>query len=279
MLPLFADVRRKAVGSSAPYFLGVSGSPGAGKTTLGLIVRELARLEDFTVLSLSIDDFYLSFEARQRLREACPKFAFRGPPGTHDHERLSALVEQVLQRARRSEETLRVPVFEKSLHAGEGDQVEPRVCDRVPDLLILEGWFVAYRPLPEQELVALLRERVPSGPELDPEFASVVNAELAKYQSVFDRFDALLGIAPEQYAYTKRWRLEAEEKMRKARGRSNGMTDDQISSFIDYFWRSLHPLVFAEQIAERADVHITLNEKREIVQMRRKNTAQLHYQW
>lgn len=42
----------------------------------------------------------------------------------------------------------------------------------------------------------------------------------------------------------KKWRLNAEENMRKEKGKINSMTDQEIEHFIDYFWRALHPTIY-----------------------------------
>ena len=60
------------------------GVPGTGKTTFGKIFRKLAESEKLKLLSLSLDDFYLPFANRDKLRKENPKFMWRGPPGTHD---------------------------------------------------------------------------------------------------------------------------------------------------------------------------------------------------
>jgi D-glycerate 3-kinase len=47
---------------------------------------------------------------------------------------------------------------------------------------------------------------------------------------------------PEDYHYSLQWRIEAEHKL-MATGKS-GMNDQEISQFVEYFWKALHPELF-----------------------------------
>src|SRR5210317_1835774 len=73
-------------GANRPVLLAVNGCQGSGKTTVCDYLRSLLMSEfGRRVVSLSLDDFYLSRLERQDLaRSVHPLLATRGVPGTHD---------------------------------------------------------------------------------------------------------------------------------------------------------------------------------------------------
>lgn len=70
--------------------LGMQGPQGSGKSTICELISEFFRtFSDSNCETVSLDDFYLTFEQRQELG-----IRFRGPPGTHDFDLLSRFYEQ-----------------------------------------------------------------------------------------------------------------------------------------------------------------------------------------
>ena len=94
------------------------GVQGAGKTTFGELFAEIAAVNNKKIVSVSIDDFYLPFEDRQKLKSIDSRFSRRGPPGTHDVD----MLENVIQNFIDNKLPIETPVFEKHLHKGEGDR-------------------------------------------------------------------------------------------------------------------------------------------------------------
>jgi D-glycerate 3-kinase len=109
-------------------------------------------------------------------------------------------------------------------------------------VIILEGWCVGFQALPEAELklkwqAATEIERAGQGTGqlgnlkyADVEF---VNDALWEYGKVWEMFDAFVHIDAAQTEWVYDWRLEAEVKMREAKGVQNAMTDEQVRSFVD----------------------------------------------
>ena len=106
---------------------------------------------------LSIDDLYLPREKLVRLAETNPSnplIQHRGQPSTHD----LTLALSVFDRLREGAET-KVPSYDKSAFAGQGDRVPPEdwaVVNRNGEskikIVILEGWCVGFRSLPAEDL-------------------------------------------------------------------------------------------------------------------------------
>jgi len=94
-----------AAATGLPVFM-LAGAQGSGKTT---VTAKLRNRVGARLLCVSLDDFYLSRGAREKLAaDVDPLFITRGPPGTHD----LALLSDVITRAG-SAKVIRVPVFDK----------------------------------------------------------------------------------------------------------------------------------------------------------------------
>ena len=69
-----------------PYFVGLAGGHGTGKTTISSIVKIiLEKYFKLKVFKISIDDFYKTRKERLNLsKKIHPMLMTRGVPGTHD---------------------------------------------------------------------------------------------------------------------------------------------------------------------------------------------------
>lgn len=93
-LPFIQRLLDKA--SSAPFFVGVSGSQGSGKSTLADLVACYAESEGINVAAFSLDDFYLTRAQREQLAEEVhPLLLTRGVPGTHDTSMLARALDDL----------------------------------------------------------------------------------------------------------------------------------------------------------------------------------------
>lgn len=220
---------------SQAQILGILGLQGSGKTTLCSMLCELGALRGISIVSISIDDLYLSYAARKRLRHEDPRFVWRGPPGTHD---VSAGI-RVLSEFKSGAKTLRLPRFDKSLHRGQGDTLGFRQVAR-PDLVLFEGWFVGCRALPDDydfSSCSFLD---------DPGFSAKVNQNLKQYHALWDLLDQFICYVPEDFGMSLAWRLEAEKHMRARTG--SGMSEQEVAQFVNYFWQALHPEVYVRPL-------------------------------
>lgn len=98
--------------------VGVSAIQGAGKTTQGEVMEVLLRVSGHPMVSVSIDDHYLTHPELSALRAADPRFVRRGV--THDIELAQNTLAQL--RSMRDGEPVLVPSYYKGAHKGDGDR-------------------------------------------------------------------------------------------------------------------------------------------------------------
>jgi D-glycerate 3-kinase len=235
-LPLALQLKQARAALTRPFIQGILGGQGTGKTTLTQILQIILEVMGYRAVGLSIDDIYKSYQERCRLREMEPRLKWRGPPGTHDIDLGIQTLDQI--RMATPDTVVYLPRFDKSLHGGEGDRIEPKAVQGV-DILLFEGWFLGVRPIQPSEF-----DRAPSpiSSEADKAFARLMNERLHKYLELWSRLDRLIVLYPEDYRISKEWRLQAEHQM-KSQGKT-GMSDAQIDEFVEYFWKALHPELF-----------------------------------
>jgi len=217
---------------------GLLGGQGTGKTTLGIVLKVLLGHLGKTFLSISLDDLYKTYADRQKLRDRRPELIWRGPPSTHDIDLGIEVLQQLRDRPSTNPQPIVIPRFDKSLHNGAGDRTAPEISNGA-DIVLFEGWFVGMRPLP----ISAFRNFIPPIlSESDRDFALECNANLYDYLPLWDYLDSLIVLVPEDYQYSLQWRLESEHKL-IASGKT-GMSDQEITEFVEYFWKALHPELF-----------------------------------
>ena len=242
-IPLACQLQSLRQGCDRPVVQGILGGQGTGKTTLGAVLTRLLAVMGDRAVSLSLDDLYKTYAERQALQQQDPRLRWRGPPGTHD----VALGLRTLDALRASQFPVALPRFDKSACQGAGDRAQPESVAQA-DIVLFEGWFVGVRPLDSGSFDPA---PFPIETEADRAFARAMNERLGEYLPLWERLDQLMVLLPQDYRFSVQWRQEAEQKM-KAAGKS-GMDDAEIQAFVHYFWRSLHPALFLEPLADRAD--------------------------
>ena len=204
-----------------------------------LLVYLLQQLHDVSVLSLSIDDFYLTRKERESLADSIhPLFATRGVPGTHDIN----LALQTLENLKHQNGAVKIPRFNKS-QDDRYPQDQWETVDSPPDIIILEGWCVGSEAQLENELETPVNSLESSE---DPEkvWRSYANRQLQdNYPALFSQVDIWVMLKAPSFECVFDWRLEQEEKLKQSMEKqgkfsSTGiMSPDEIARFIQHYQR------------------------------------------
>jgi len=251
--PLAARAQRLRQVRRRTAIIGLSGPQGSGKSAIVAVTKRLLQARGVSTVTLSMDDFYLTRDARQRLaREVHPLLATRGPPGTHDVALAGAVLEQLRLKGK-----VTLPRFDKA-----ADNRTPRggwetIASPV-DVVLFEGWClgaVAQGAAALREPVnALERDEDPQGV-----WRGYVNEQLdGPYQGLFARLHDLILLEAPSFEVVAGWRMEQERKLRERTGA--GMTDEEVARFVAHYER-LTRWVLSE-MPGRADWVITLDKDR-----------------
>ena len=117
--------------AARPRVFAISGPVGAGKSTVArAVARALANAGTRAVV-LSLDDFYLSQEERERRG-----IAWRAAPGSHDLE----LMVETLAAIQDGSQPLVLPRFDPS----RDDRSVDERFDNAPDVVLFDGWIIGY---------------------------------------------------------------------------------------------------------------------------------------
>ena len=251
--PLAARAQRRRIDRKRCAVIGLCGAQGSGKTTVAKYAQLLLQDRGMRAVALSLDDFYLTHDARQRLaREVHPLLATRGPPGTHDVAMAAAAIDQL-----RAKGKVALPRFDKAT-----DTRTPRgtweTLASPGDVILLEGWCVGAVSPGEAALAIpvndLERDEDPKGI-----WRHYVNDQLdGPYKALFARLHDLVLLEAPSFDVVAGWRAEQEAKLR-AKGQG-GMDEAQVARFVSYYER-LTRWILAE-MPGRADWVITLDTER-----------------
>ena len=188
-LPVFEKILGSGNDFNHPLILGINGSQGSGKSTLGDLFRYVAEhYYHRDVLSLSIDDFYLTRNEREILADNIhPLLITRGVPGTHDID----MAMDTISSLKDFTKSVSIPRFDKSVD----DRAEEDQWDLVsiqPDIIVLEGWCLGTDAQAEDELLIPVNNLETAE---DPQtiWRRYVNQQLKQnYQPLFSQVDIWL---------------------------------------------------------------------------------------
>lgn len=249
-----------------PIVVGLCGAQGSGKSTMSARLALRLDAAGLRTAVLSLDDFYLTHAERLALgRHVHPLLTTRGVPGTHD----LALARSTIASLVGKPGAVAAPHFDKTLD----DRAEPAAWPtyQAPvSVVILEGWCVGARPIPNADLVepinALERVEDPAGI-----WRRYVNAALeGDYRAVFASLDRRILLRAPDFACVHGWRLEQEAGLtRRDPSAPPAMDATAVARFIAHYER-LTRWIIAD---EPADLVIEIGPDRRPLRWKRNTSA------
>lgn len=246
---------------NAPVLIGINGAQGTGKTTLCQFLCLLLNIQGKKVVTLSIDDFYLSRAERSKLaNQVHPLLQTRGVPGTHNMRLMADTLGALL-----SQQQVRLPAFDKSVD----DCVDQALWPLSPvdtEIVLFEGWCVGAGSIVESELDPPVNnlER-----EEDPEkiWRKYICDQLNDdYQCIFNRLDYLIMLKAPSFDLIYQWRLNQEKQLvKKAQHSSHIMDENEIARFIQYYERLTKMML--KDLPAKSDSVLHLNEDQVVTHM------------
>jgi len=251
--PLAARAHRRRIDRKRCAVVGLCGAQGSGKTTIARYAARLLEQRGMRTVALSLDDFYLTHDARQRLaKDIHPLLAVRGPPGTHDVGMAGAAIDQL-----RSKGKVSLPRFDKAADTRAPRATWPTVASPV-DVIILEGWCVGALSQGRAALVTPVNDLER---DEDPKavWRTYVNDQLdGPYQGLFGKLHDLVLLEAPSFEVVAGWREEQEAKLRATS--AGGMAPAEITRFVAHYERLTRWIL--SEMPGRADWVVTLDTER-----------------
>ena len=267
-VPLAEDLYLHQKSAGATLFVGVNGTQGSGKSTLcDFLLEYLTSMYDLHVISISLDDFYLTSQIRAELAETVqPLFATRGVPGTHNVIAMQTTFEALAA----NDLPLSIPRFNKATD-NPFPESEWLVVKKPVDIVLMEGWCWGIRAQSDDQ-VAIPVNGLEELEDIDASWRTYVNKTLKEeYEPLYDYMHYWVMLKAPGFNTVHDWRCEQEHKLKAKLTAEKAdtdklaglMSDAEILRFIQHYQRlTEHGL---ETLAVDCDRVFHLDEQRQIV--------------
>ena len=225
--------------SKNPFFLGLVGGQGTGKTTTSSILEIILKKHfKLNVFKISIDDFYKTREERLNLsKKIHPLLMTRGVPGTHD---INIMLDFFKKSKSRKFKPFKLPKFNKAID----DRCKKNqwfTLKKRPDVIIFEGWCVGAKAEKNSTLKKSINSMEKSK-DTKLIWRKYVNNELkSKYKKLYDQLDCLIYLKAQSFSLLQKWRLIQEKKLwlknKNKKTKNKIMTKEDVLSFMQTYQR------------------------------------------
>lgn len=184
---------RENIHKHVPLFVSIHAPQGSGKSTSSKNIKKKLESDGLKVCVMSIDDFYYPYKKMISVLEEYNHeyYKYRGLAGTHDVN----LLYNCLCNLKKGLST-NIPVFNKSLHGGNGDVDRYISIKSHIDVVILEGWLIGYKPV-----------------EYVTEDLVLFNKKLKEYECIQNMFNLHYNFIALNIDHINNWKFEAENNM------------------------------------------------------------------
>ena len=260
LIPLCFWISKKAE-KKRPYFVGLAGGQGTGKTTISSLIRIiLIKYFRLNVFRISIDDFYKTRKERINLsKRVHPMLLTRGVPGTHD---INMMLNFFRNSKSKKFKRLKLPTFNKAID----DRFNKKKwydLKKRPDVIIFEGWCVGAKS--EKNLT--LKKTINSMEKIKDQkqvWRNYVNHQLkSKYKNLYSQLNCLIFLKAKNFSLLQKWRLKQERKLGvKSKVKSKIMSKADVLNFMQTYQRITQNMFI--NMPKYASVIFNLNSNHQI---------------
>jgi D-glycerate 3-kinase len=210
LIPLCFWISNKA-NKKKPYFVGLAGGQGTGKTTISSLIKIiLTQYFKLKVFRISIDDFYKTRKERTNLsKRVHPMLLTRGVPGTHD---INMMLNFFRKAKSKNFKRIKLPTFNKAIDDRFSKKYWYDLRNK-PDVIIFEGWCVGAKP----EKNITLKKTINSMEKAKDQkqiWRKYVNQQLkSKYKNLYSQLNCLIYLKAKNFSLLQKWRLKQERKL------------------------------------------------------------------
>ena len=262
LIPLCFWINSKA-DKKKPYFVGLAGGQGTGKTTTSSLIKIiLNKYFKLNVFRISIDDFYKTRKERISLsKRVHPMLLTRGVPGTHD---INMMLNFFKKSKSKKFKRLKLPTFNKAID----DRFSKKYwydLKKKPDVIIFEGWCVGAKSEKNDTLKRTINsmEKTKDQKQI---WRKYVNDQLkTKYRKLYSQLNCLIYLKAKDFSLLQKWRLKQERKLWiKSKKSSNTkiMSKQDVLSFMQTYQRVTQNMF--RYMPKYASIIINLNSNHQI---------------
>jgi len=262
LIPVSFWIAKKS-DNKKPYFVGLAGGQGTGKTTISSIIKIiLEKYFKLKVFKISIDDFYKTRKERIALsKKVHPMLLTRGVPGTHD---ISMMLDFFKKSKAKKFKNMKLPNFNKAI-----DDRFPKnkwnTINKRPDVIIFEGWCVGARA----ETNKTLKKSINSMEKANDHklvWRKYVNQQLkTKYKKLYSQLNCMIYLKAKNFSLLQKWRLKQEHKLwlkTKKKGGHKIMSKGDVINFMQTYQRITQNMF--KNMPKYASIILNLNSNHQI---------------
>ena len=262
LIPVSFWIAKKA-DNKKPYFVGLAGGQGTGKTTISSIIKIiLEKYFKLKVFKISIDDFYKTRKERIGLsKKVHPMLLTRGVPGTHD---ISMMLDFFKKSKAKKFKNMKLPNFNKAIDDRFPKNKWSKINKR-PDVIIFEGWCVGARA----ETNKTLKKSINSMEKANDHklvWRKYVNQQLkTKYKKLYSQLNCMIYLKAKNFSLLQKWRLKQEHKLwlkTKKKGGHKIMSKGDVINFMQTYQRITQNMF--KNMPKYASIILNLNSKHQI---------------
>ena len=262
LIPICFWIAKKA-NNKKPYFVGLAGGQGTGKTTISSIIKIiLEKYFKLNVFKISIDDFYKTRKERIALsKKVHPMLLTRGVPGTHD---INMMLDFFKKSKSKKFKEMKLPNFNKAID----DRFPKNKWNKInkrPDVIIFEGWCVGARA----ETYKKLKKSINSMEKANDQkliWRKYVNQQLkTKYKKLYSQLNCMIYLKAKNFSLLQKWRLKQEHKLwlkTKKKGGHKIMSKGDVINFMQTYQRITQNMF--KNMPKYASIILNLNSNHQI---------------